>query len=62
MTRRFVDGIDLCEDTDFRRLDQISRGSSSCRFAREALVAVEGRELAIILLRHDSSDRFVSCA
>src|SRR5271170_3130032 len=49
ITRRFVEGIDLCEDTDLSRFDHISRGSSSCGFTRPVLLAVEGRELAIIV-------------
>ena len=45
MTRRFVEGIDLCEETDLSRFDHISRGSSSRFIAREALLAVDGRDI-----------------
>lgn len=41
ITRRFLEGTDLCDETDLRRFDQISFGSSGARVD----VAVEGRDI-----------------
>src|SRR5271155_1066516 len=52
--------MDLCEDTDLSKFDQISRGSSSRAFTRAVLLAVDGRELAIIV-RIGVKNRFPPC-
>lgn len=43
ITSKFLDGTDLCEETDLRRFDQISLGSSVVVACVE--VAVEGRDV-----------------
>lgn len=48
ITRRFLDGTDLCDETDLRRFDQISLGSSTVFCAPRVIeFAVDGRDTPV---------------